>query len=160
MLLLACHVKQNCDFFCAAADLALSLVGQKVSYLLRGRAIIVKDLGTLEHKASNTKHQHHNQKQNPTQKVPRDLGEKVKLTRPKISALNRSPQRKSDFPFYLPFCTPHSQAQNQGADTPGRMKRLAMPRSNEGIVSSRNPTRSAFSPSSSYQYLTLFHSFM
>ena len=35
-------------FFSAAADLARGLVGQKFSYLLRGNAIIAKDLGTLE----------------------------------------------------------------------------------------------------------------
>jgi len=35
-------------FFSAAADRARGLVGQKFSYLLRGNAIIAKNLGTLE----------------------------------------------------------------------------------------------------------------
>ena len=156
------HADAKSSLAFAAADLALSLAGQKFSYLLRGRAIIAKDLGTLEHKPDNTKTKTTTRNRTPIKKAPRDLGlgEKVKLTRPKIFALNRSPQRKNDFPFYLPFCTPHSQAPNQSADTPGRMRHLALPRSNEGVVSSSNPTRSAFSPLSSYQHLTLFHSFM
>ena len=105
-------------FCCAKADRASSLVGQKFSYMLRGRAIIAKNLGTRKHQQETKTKTTNKTTRLRKKEVPRELGEKVKLTRPKISALSRSPLRKSDFPFNLPFCTTCSQVQHPSADNP------------------------------------------
>ena len=71
------------DFFCAAiADRARSFVGQRFSYMLRGHAIIAK---TWLPENTNRKQKPKPQKKqkDPAKEVPRKLGEKVKLTRPK-----------------------------------------------------------------------------
>ena len=104
-------------FFCAIADRARSLVGQRFSYVLRGHAVIAKTW-VPENTNRKQKPKPQTKQQDPAKEVPRELGEKVKLTRPKPLPSAVLPQRKSDFPFNLPFCTPVSQAQNPSADNP------------------------------------------
>ena len=75
-LLIACfgggipssHTGAALAFFCAAADLARGLVGQKISYLLRGNAIIAKDPGTKVQPNKKAKHPDTNNKPQPKTK--------------------------------------------------------------------------------------------
>jgi len=71
------------DFFCAAiADRARSFVGQRFSYMLRGHAVIAKTW-VPENTNRKQKPKPQTKQKDPAKEVPRKLGEKVKLTRPK-----------------------------------------------------------------------------
>ena len=71
------------DFFCAAkAHRARSFVGQRFSYMLRGHAVIAKTW-VPENTNRKQKPKPQTKQKDPAKEVPRKLGEKVKLTRPK-----------------------------------------------------------------------------
>ena len=136
-------------FFSAAADRARGLVGQKFSYLLRGNAIIAKNLRTLEtSKPTQTTNKTQNKQKHP-QKGTQGTRWKGETDAPENLCPQPFSTKKKWFPLIpLPFHTPQGQAQNQSED---RSEAATV------LCPQRTQVESAFSPSSNLSYLSFFH---